>query len=183
MYMPRKLFFYNCLHFDDPSDHPRRSIARFCIVLIASASLCCLIIQMLKEEGSSKESALTEINAELTPASNPFCSVFSDSDDCDQQAEGEASKYWTSSDIRDKLWSTMKALAEVKFAFTTVFFQILLDNAGSWSSAKTSTTPTSPRAASKYKCYPPCFGWTHPPKNAAIAPSSSRCSARPWRTR
>ena len=68
---------------------------------------------MLDLKHSTRSNALTEVYADMTPTSSPFCTVFADAPDCDLQAESDASKYWTSAQVREKLWSAMKALAEV----------------------------------------------------------------------
>ena len=55
-----------------------------------------------------------DFNADLTPASNTYCSVFSDSEECEQQKEESEHKYWTSAQVRKELWDTMKGLAELE---------------------------------------------------------------------
>ena len=98
-----------------PAGHSKRSFGRTVVVLAAAFVLCCgcLLIVFSDGNNSFQHESLIEVNAESTPSENPYCSVFSDSADCNQQAESDASKYWTSAEIREKLWSAMKALAEV----------------------------------------------------------------------
>ena len=91
----------------------------FVVISIAAAAICiCCIVPLLWDSSvdtPTHRPVLVEVDAEKTPQKNPYCSIFTDSDDCDQQVESEASKYWSPDEIREKLWNTMKALAEVNF--------------------------------------------------------------------
>ena len=59
------------------------------------------------------EPVLQSVNADLTPTTNTYCSVFSDPAECEKQRGDTVHKYWTEPELRDELWKTMKGLAEV----------------------------------------------------------------------
>ena len=105
-----------------PTGNSRRPLSRAAVVVSAACLLCFCCLAIVFSDGNTKlqRDFLTEVNAESTPSENPYCSVFSDSADCNQQAESDASKYWTSAEIREKLWSAMKALAEVIRPFLSI---------------------------------------------------------------
>ncbi len=103
----------------------RNSSHRIVLVVSAAAAVICfcLAIPMIWDSQikiTNNRESLVEVDAEKTPNNNPYCSVFTDSGDCDQQAESEASKYWSPDEIREKLWNTMKALAEVQYTIKMI---------------------------------------------------------------
>jgi len=54
------------------------------------------------------------IDAEKTPHQNPYCSVFADPSECEKQMQDGMYKTWSEDEVRQELWKTMKALAELE---------------------------------------------------------------------
>ncbi len=77
--------------------------------------LCiCAILSITAYSGFFEPVELDSVNADLTPSSNTYCSVFSDPRECEQQRESSQHKYWTGSEVRKELWDTMRGLAELE---------------------------------------------------------------------
>ena len=64
------------------------------------------------DEGPEDEPDL--IDAEAEPHRNPYCSVFADPADCEKEMQDGVYKTWNEDDVRQELWRTMKALAELE---------------------------------------------------------------------
>jgi hypothetical protein len=54
------------------------------------------------------------IDAEKTPHQNPYCSVFADPSECEKQMQDGMYKTWSEDEVRQELWKTMKAMAELE---------------------------------------------------------------------
>ncbi len=54
------------------------------------------------------------IDAEKSPQQNPYCSVFADPSECEKQMQDGMYKTWSEDEVRQELWKTMKALAELE---------------------------------------------------------------------
>lgn len=54
------------------------------------------------------------IDAEKEPAQNPYCSVFADPSECEKQMQDGIYKTWSEDEVRQELWKTMKAMAELE---------------------------------------------------------------------
>jgi hypothetical protein len=54
------------------------------------------------------------IDAEKEPERNPYCSVFADPTECERQMQDGIYKTWSEDEVRQELWKTMKALAELE---------------------------------------------------------------------
>ena len=61
-----------------------------------------------------EENPLDMVDAEKTPARNPYCSVFADPSECEKQMQDGIYKTWSEDQVRQELWKTMKALAELE---------------------------------------------------------------------
>jgi len=66
----------------------------------------------LGSEGPEDEPDL--IDAEKEPHQNPYCSVFADPSECQKQMQDGIYKTWSEDEVRQELWKTMKALAELE---------------------------------------------------------------------
>lgn len=72
------------------------------------------------EMGGGGEVALIDaeepgaIDAERTPSTDTYCSVFADPAECERQRGSGQYKYWSAEEVKTELWKTMKALAELE---------------------------------------------------------------------
>ena len=83
-------------------------------VLICTSAILLVSAYSNSFEDSSVRAELDLVNADASPTSNTYCSIFADPEECEQQKEGSEHKYWTKAEIRNELWNTMKGLAELE---------------------------------------------------------------------
>jgi hypothetical protein len=65
-------------------------------------------------EDSIAEGEPDMVDAEKEPERNPYCSVFADPTECERQMQDGIYKTWSEDEVRQELWKTMKALAELE---------------------------------------------------------------------
>jgi hypothetical protein len=65
-------------------------------------------------EDSTAEGEPDMVDAEKEPERNPYCSVFADPTECERQMQDGIYKTWSEDEVRQELWKTMKALAELE---------------------------------------------------------------------
>ena len=54
------------------------------------------------------------VDSEKAPENNPYCSVFADPSECEKQMLDGVYRTWSPTEVRQELWTTMKALAELE---------------------------------------------------------------------
>ena len=85
-------------------------VAALC--LAASSKIGSMMGSGVSLEGSSEFGDKPDfVDSEKAPENNPYCSVFADPSECEKQMLDGVYRTWTPTEVRQELWTTMKALA------------------------------------------------------------------------